>query len=743
MSTIDRNQPCPCGSGKRYKHCHGSLSGAPSALLGEALAAYRAGSLRRAETLFRQAIAEHPDDADALNGLSAVLFERLRYGDALDPFWKAAERTGWAVPLFRQNIGLVLAKLLGPEANARQEVLVNRWYERERARKLLAPRHVRVSVVLVAAGAVEAIAQSIESVAAQSYADFELIVAVDARNARDASRLVESGVGKTRAPTVVAIESPARADLPLDAVYARVANCGASRASGDFVAFLDSGDQFAADRIEQMVLEIARTDKAWGFSQFTYAGNGDVADVAAGGIRRDSTEGAPHDATTSDGSDWRPPIDHLPSFALRHGDTAGANGNLFVARSLFAELGGYREIHHPGWDFCVRAACLAEPTIVSRPLYVVGGRDRQRVMSAPDPRVRQAIEQRQDENLAGALAEDAGAVNEFSPQFPANRALLLQTEFRARHGDRVPVPVLRSLADEWRTRIANRASAAASHAQRGASAENSATPRERTALVVLGAYRSGTSALTRVLNLCGAVLPDNLMPARLDFNHKGFWETEAIVDLDARMLKRIGAQWHSADIALPREGPIVEEFLETAGEVLAREYGDAPLILIKDPRMCVLAPLWHRALIESGYRPTYVVSVRHALEVARSLTRSLQSYGGIALPRGLALWRGYMGSVEAFVEETDPCVLHIHYDELLEDWRQVVARIAKRLEVALDTQTRREEIERFLAPEMRSQRADGGSLAAIVGESEAAAIDALYRRLVERCERDGAESLSP
>ncbi|HEX6793402.1 MAG TPA: SEC-C metal-binding domain-containing protein, partial [Casimicrobiaceae bacterium] len=76
---IDRNQPCPCGSGKRFKHCHGSLTGPANTVLAEALAAYRAGTLRRAEALYRQAIAERPDDVDALNGLSAVLFERLRY----------------------------------------------------------------------------------------------------------------------------------------------------------------------------------------------------------------------------------------------------------------------------------------------------------------------------------------------------------------------------------------------------------------------------------------------------------------------------------------------------------------------------------------------------------------------------------------------------------------------------------------------------------------------------------------
>ena len=23
---VGRNEPCPCGSGKKYKHCHGKLS---------------------------------------------------------------------------------------------------------------------------------------------------------------------------------------------------------------------------------------------------------------------------------------------------------------------------------------------------------------------------------------------------------------------------------------------------------------------------------------------------------------------------------------------------------------------------------------------------------------------------------------------------------------------------------------------------------------------------------------------
>ncbi len=30
MDKVGRNQPCPCGSGKKYKKCHGGLAAAPN-----------------------------------------------------------------------------------------------------------------------------------------------------------------------------------------------------------------------------------------------------------------------------------------------------------------------------------------------------------------------------------------------------------------------------------------------------------------------------------------------------------------------------------------------------------------------------------------------------------------------------------------------------------------------------------------------------------------------------------------
>jgi protein O-GlcNAc transferase len=64
-----RNAPCPCGSGQRYKDCHGVL-GAPAAsadtLLAQAEQAYAAGELVTARRLLERALALAPERADLL-----------------------------------------------------------------------------------------------------------------------------------------------------------------------------------------------------------------------------------------------------------------------------------------------------------------------------------------------------------------------------------------------------------------------------------------------------------------------------------------------------------------------------------------------------------------------------------------------------------------------------------------------------------------------------------------------------
>jgi len=56
LSVVGRNEPCPCGSGKRYKDCHGSLAKPP-----DKVAFVIAGTQKGGTTALASYLYEHPE----------------------------------------------------------------------------------------------------------------------------------------------------------------------------------------------------------------------------------------------------------------------------------------------------------------------------------------------------------------------------------------------------------------------------------------------------------------------------------------------------------------------------------------------------------------------------------------------------------------------------------------------------------------------------------------------------------
>lgn len=92
---VGRNDPCPCGSGRKYKRCHGLPRGAAvasTALHAESRAAQvlfddaqrhrEAGDWALAESLYRRCIRLQPDHVDALTALGVLLDELGRLDEA-------------------------------------------------------------------------------------------------------------------------------------------------------------------------------------------------------------------------------------------------------------------------------------------------------------------------------------------------------------------------------------------------------------------------------------------------------------------------------------------------------------------------------------------------------------------------------------------------------------------------------------------------------------------------------------
>jgi Uncharacterized protein conserved in bacteria len=199
----------------------------------------------------------------------------------------------------------------------------------------------------------------------------------------------------------------------------------------------------------------------------------------------------------------------------------------------------------------------------------------------------------------------------------------------------------------------------------------------RQALLVAGMHRSGTSALTRVLDLHGVSLGSELLEAAAD-NQAGFWENRRVVDFHERLLGVLGSSWDD-----PRE--LRHDWLEVAVsagcldelvELLDSEFGDADIWAVKDPRMCRVLPLWRMALDRLQIAPKLIFSLRDPGEVVGSLKQR----NGLSAATGALLWLRHLAEPVQASFDLPHCA--IGYHELLNDWRGCMASLASTLGIA-------------------------------------------------------------
>jgi predicted O-linked N-acetylglucosamine transferase (SPINDLY family) len=84
-----RNAPCPCGSGKRFKDCHGAPGSGATEWVGQALRELQARDFCAAEASLRQAERLTPDDPRIHANLGTVYVRQRRLADAEAPLRKA------------------------------------------------------------------------------------------------------------------------------------------------------------------------------------------------------------------------------------------------------------------------------------------------------------------------------------------------------------------------------------------------------------------------------------------------------------------------------------------------------------------------------------------------------------------------------------------------------------------------------------------------------------------------------
>ncbi len=233
-------------------------------------------------------------------------------------------------------------------------------------------------------------------------------------------------------------------------------------------------------------------------------------------------------------------------------------------------------------------------------------------------------------------------------------------------------------------------------------AEPSATRKE--ALVVLGMHRSGTSAMARVLALAGAQLPAKLMLPG-DGNTIGHWEPLDIQEFNDKVLDALDSDW--SDTFGPRQAHQrklpTRRYVSGARELVRSNYDGGDFIVLKEPRISILMDLWKEALAEEGYTASFIIMVRHPLEVADSL----KARNGLVENRSLILWTQYMLSCE--VGTRDSKRMFVKFDDLLANPESVLDRMETELGLQFPRRTWQSalEVQEFLRKEERHHRVDG------------------------------------
>ncbi|KRB81314.1 hypothetical protein ASE00_15090 [Sphingomonas sp. Root710] len=259
-----------------------------------------------------------------------------------------------------------------------------------------------------------------------------------------------------------------------------------------------------------------------------------------------------------------------------------------------------------------------------------------------------------------------------------------------------------------------------------------ANSQARTAILVLGMHRSGTSALARLIGYLGAALPADAIDAHAD-NARGYWESAAIVKADDQLLRVARSSWFDPrPLDLSRlEASALRSRKDRIWEAVTAAFGDARLMAIKDPRQCRFVPTIVETLAEHGVAARAVLMLRSPQAVARSIA----SRDGTTPAFAHLLWLRHMIDAERNSRGLMRAV--IGFDAMLADWRDATRRLLPLTGGVMPDGETAAAIDGFLDPALRHH---GNAASDGLEEPLAGIVEAVREGLETLAARDDAET---
>ena len=217
---------------------------------------------------------------------------------------------------------------------------------------------------------------------------------------------------------------------------------------------------------------------------------------------------------------------------------------------------------------------------------------------------------------------------------------------------------------------------------------------QQTAILVLGMHRSGTSALTGVLELLDVYLGSNLMQGTQD-NVKGYFENNELFQINEALLAQCDSAWD--DVFYNEDKLQNIKNVENLKAIIKKEFEYSKIFAIKDPRLAFLFPIYKKVLDELDIKIKVILPYRNPLEVAKSLNKR----DGISMEKGMLLWGYYFFLAEIYSRSCQR--VFVGFDELMEKPQESISKISQFLNIDLNNKflLNQKEIETFLEPSLK------------------------------------------
>ncbi len=177
----------------------------------------------------------------------------------------------------------------------------------------------------------------------------------------------------------------------------------------------------------------------------------------------------------------------------------------------------------------------------------------------------------------------------------------------------------------------------------------------------MGMHRSGTSTVAGLISAMGYGIGRDPIPL-MDENPKGFFENNVICGFNQDLLAQLGVKWFSTYF-LPFDwfkSDALSSELKKLHRIFDRQFAGIDHVVLKDPRICVLLPIYLELFRQRGIKPLFVLAHRSSQAIASSLSKRNR----FTVEKSHLLWLDHIIKAERYTRNQPRLV--VSYEKIIE-----------------------------------------------------------------------------